>query len=76
MGRVCDISEVSSWVDYSGKTTPTLLNELINEPDENPTHNKPSQSGSVVIQEITDEVRGFFPKSSVQNLTTFLPEFS
>ncbi|KAL1518072.1 hypothetical protein ABEB36_001753 [Hypothenemus hampei] len=51
MGRK-DISEKSSWADYSGKTTPTLLQELINDPQEYPT----KASGSVVIEDVTDDL--------------------
>ncbi|XP_050294731.1 titin isoform X2 [Anthonomus grandis grandis] len=56
MGRRSDrieISEVSSWADYSGKTTPTLLQELISEPES--TSAKNSRPGSVVIEEYFDD---------------------
>ncbi|CAG9770475.1 unnamed protein product [Ceutorhynchus assimilis] len=49
-----EISEVSSWADYSGKTTPTLLQELIDEPNENVSA-KNSRPSSVVIEEYLDD---------------------
>lgn len=49
-----DISEVSSWADYSGKTTPTLLHELISEPEEN-VSKKGSRPSSVLIEEFVED---------------------
>lgn len=49
-----DGSEVSSWADYSGKTTPTLLHELTRDPPSK----KSSRPGSLLVDDdLEDDVQ-------------------
>uniref|UniRef100_A0AAR5PG87 Uncharacterized protein n=1 Tax=Dendroctonus ponderosae TaxID=77166 RepID=A0AAR5PG87_DENPD len=69
-----DASEVSSWADYSGKTTPTLLHELTREPPSK----KSSRPGSFILDDDLEDdvqIKEFEPESaetSSENVSQYL----